>query len=135
MSNVLLWCILLLASYYDIRYQRIPDWLTLSAITLGIILTHNWLGAIVGAGCIIIVGSLGLAILKQETMGGADVKLMAAVGAFLGTKVALLSFFLAPCFALLYGALTKKARQREIPYVPVISLAAWVSYLWVSIGF
>jgi len=134
MTYIILIAVLITASCFDIRRHRIPDWLTLPAIGVGIYLTHNWLGALTGAGCITIMGCLGLVILKQETMGGGDVKLMAVVGAFLGWRMALLSFFIAPLFALLYGGLRTK-RQKEIPYAPAISLAAGVSYIWAGIGF
>ena len=44
------------------------------------------------------MGVIGDFVFKKETMGGGDVKLMGMVGAFMGWKLALLTFFLAPFF-------------------------------------
>lgn len=77
------------AAVIDLRTRRIPNWLTLSAILLGLILQgitsglHGLilalLGLLVGAGLFFIPFALG-------GMGPGDVKLMAAVGVFLGPK-------------------------------------------------
>ena len=64
-------------------------------------------------------------------MGGGDVKLLAMIGAFLGWKIALLTFFLAPFFGAIIGIanlIIKK--QHSIPYGPFLSLAAFVSMFW-----
>jgi len=134
MIALILATVLIAASWYDMLNYHIPDWLTFPAIAAGLVLTQNWLGALTGALCMICVGCLGLAILKQETIGGGDVRLMAVVGSFLGCKIVLLSFFIAPLFALLYGRMYAR-KKKELPYAPAISLAAGVSYLWASFIF
>jgi prepilin peptidase CpaA len=84
--------IVAIAAVIDFRTRRIPNWLTLSAVLLGLVfqgVTHGLpgllaalLGVLVGAGLFFIPFALG-------GMGPGDVKLMAAVGAFLGPKGAL----------------------------------------------
>lgn len=85
----------------DLRSQRIPNWLTVPAALLGLVLntllpalTHGWgvglklgLGSAV-VGCLLLLlvfGFLGLI----NFVGGGDVKLMAAVGALLRWPTAL----------------------------------------------
>jgi leader peptidase (prepilin peptidase)/N-methyltransferase len=81
------------------------------------------------AGCgvvwgVRIFGTLGF---NKEAMGLGDVHLMGAAGAVIGAKWAVLAFFLAPFFGILwalYQAIFKKMRQ--IPYGPFLSLAVFV---------
>ena len=67
-------------------------------------------------------------------MGGGDVKLLAMIGAFLGWKIAVLTFFVAPFFGIIIGVsnlLIKK--QHTIPYGPFLSLAAVVNLFWADL--
>ena len=59
----------------------------------------------------------------RESMGGGDIKLMAMAGAFLGWRLAALTFFLAPMLALGPGlAMVLFRRSHVIPYGPFLSL-------------
>jgi leader peptidase (prepilin peptidase)/N-methyltransferase len=64
-------------------------------------------------------------------MGFGDVKLMGVIGGFLGWKLAVATFFLAPFFGLLFGMyrLILK-RGNVIPYGPFLSLAAFICLLF-----
>lgn len=69
-------------------------------------------------------------VLRMDTMGGGDVKLMAMVGAFMGWKLALLSFFLAPFFGAVYGIIEKiRTKESVIAYGPFLILGALVSLI------
>ena len=64
-------------------------------------------------------------------MGGGDVKLMAAIGAFLGWKLVIMTFFIAPVFGSMVGLFLKMKEGREIiPYGPYLSLGALISIFW-----
>ncbi len=68
---------------------------------------------------------------EKESLGLGDVDFMGVVGAFLGTKFVILTFFIAPFFALFYAvfALIFK-RSHVLPYLPYLSLASFFSFLW-----
>lgn len=83
------------------------------------------LGAVVGGGLVYLFAVVGSLMFGREALGLGDVKLMAMVGAFLGWKVAVFSFFLAPFFGLVYGIpLLLMKGQHLMPFGPFLSSAA-----------
>jgi prepilin peptidase CpaA len=87
--------ILLTAALYDVRFRRIPNWLTYPGIIIGIIchtamkgmegLAFSLEGLGVGFGIMVIIYLMG-------GTGAGDVKLMAAIGGFLGPKGTFVAF-------------------------------------------
>jgi len=139
---------LIVVTFIDLEFQIIPDRISIVGIFLGIILSiafptlqasFNWrnallnsvAGVLVGGGLIYLAGFLGQLAFKKESMGGGDVKLMAMLGAFLGWKLAVLIFFLAPFFGAPIGIYVKFIKKQDIiPYGPFISLASFITMLW-----
>lgn len=78
--------LLALAAIWDVLYRRIPNWLTLSGCVMGLALRAPAGLEAVGSGAVGLVAAFGFGalLLALGAMGGGDVKLMAAVGAFLG---------------------------------------------------
>jgi len=94
-------------------------------------LTASLIGFIIGGGAIYAMGLLGDIIFRKESMGGGDVKLMAMIGAFLGWKLSLLSFFIAPFFGGVIGVIEKiRTKDNTIAYGPFLVLGALVSLFW-----
>lgn len=125
-----------LAGVIDWRTGRIPNWLTLPALALGLgarALHAGWDG-LGGAAIGLIVASAVPWLLYRSTkgagIGGGDVKLFAALGALLGGGTALelefLAFGLLAVFALvrlaflgrLLAVLGNVARLMAGPFVP-----------------
>jgi len=139
---------LIVVTFIDLEFQIIPDRVSIGGLVLGIILSaaipqlHNgvtWkhglinsiLGALVGGGLIYLTGFLGQIAFKKESMGGGDVKLMAMLGTFLGWKMAILVFFLAPFFGTPAGLYIKFVKKCDIiPYGPYIAIASFVAMIW-----
>jgi prepilin peptidase CpaA len=95
--QVILLLIVCLAAIYDLRYRRIPNWLVLTGLLLGLgvnAFLFEWAGlqgSLLGIGIAFLV-YFPLYLLRG--MGAGDVKLMAAVGAIVGWKAWIVIFFL-----------------------------------------
>jgi prepilin peptidase CpaA len=88
LASILVVAIVLLASYSDLRWRKIPNCLTLPAIALGLFLSYlgnSWNGLI--SACFGLFVGIGLLMLPYLLggMGAGDVKLMGALGAMLGS--------------------------------------------------
>jgi len=68
---------------------------------------------------------------EPTVLGGGDIYLMALIGAFLGFKLTLFSFFLAPFLGAIAGIINLlKKKTHLIPYGPFLSLGAIMSVFW-----
>jgi leader peptidase (prepilin peptidase)/N-methyltransferase len=139
---------LIVASFIDLEYQIIPDEISIGAVVIGLLVSiifpkfHGFLsiqssfifsclGLLVGGLSLYITGLIGDFIFKKESMGGGDIKLLAGIGAFLGWKLALLIFFIAPLFGAVMGLIVKlKKKISIIPYGPFISLSTFLAVFW-----
>ncbi|MFA5087983.1 MAG: prepilin peptidase [Candidatus Omnitrophota bacterium] len=146
-------CGLIISTFVDFEHRIIPDEISLGGMAAGLVfsfilpslhfveplvnqgfLTHlsslgrSLLGVLVGGGSIYLLGLMGDFIFKKESMGGGDVKLMAMVGAFVGWKLVLLSFFIAPFFGAVYGIIEKiRTKESTIAYGPFLALGTLIS--------
>jgi prepilin peptidase CpaA len=88
--EILLLLVVLGAAVFDVRYRRIPNWLSLSGVLVGLglntFLYQGWpglrlslMGLAMGFGVYFLLYAL-------RAMGAGDVKLMAAVGALVGWR-------------------------------------------------
>jgi prepilin peptidase CpaA len=89
--QVALLAVVLAAAVFDVRYRRIPNWLTVSGVLIGIAL-NAFLAQSLQARGMFRSSLIGLAagfgvyfvLYALRAMGAGDVKLMAAVGAIVG---------------------------------------------------
>jgi prepilin peptidase CpaA len=92
--QVLLAAVALTAAVYDARFRRIPNWLTLSGVAVGVALNSflNLRGVVWYAGFTWLTALAGMALAFAiyfplylvRGMGAGDVKLMASIGALTG---------------------------------------------------
>ncbi|MFA5092578.1 MAG: prepilin peptidase [Candidatus Omnitrophota bacterium] len=159
LAMVMLWG-LIIATFIDISHRIIPDEVSVGGMILGFIMVSitgftlkpfgfsflpmkfSFLGIIVGGGIIYLTGVIFdlvyFKLLKKpaiggetESMGGGDVKLLAMIGAFMGWKMAILTFFLAPFLGIVVGVVNLVYKKdHTIPYGPFLSIAALVSLFW-----
>lgn len=149
---------LIVASFIDIEHRIIPDEISIGGMIVGVSIAilrsffgremnllplYYSLGGLLCGGIVIyLTGIIGdtiiFKILKKgsiegetESMGGGDIKLLAMIGAFLGFKKTLLTFFIAPFFGAIIGVyLLFRKKSHLIPYGPFLSLAAFISLMW-----
>ncbi len=133
---------LIIATFVDFEIQEIPDEISIGGLAIGLILAvafpsilneatrlngflNSFFGALAGGGMIYAMGMAGEFAFKKEAIGGGDVKLLAMIGAFVGWKFVILTFFMAPLFGSVVGIALKIRYGKEvIPYGPYLSLAA-----------
>ena len=138
LSAAVLLAALITVSLIDLRYQIIPDAITLPGIPAGVLaslLSHRvpWpesvAGVLLGAGLFVAV-----IVLSRGGMGGGDLKLGAMLGAFLGWKALVVALFVAVIlggsFALAVLASGRLARKDAIPFGPFLALGGAVALFW-----
>jgi leader peptidase (prepilin peptidase)/N-methyltransferase len=87
-------------------------------------------GLVVGGGMIWLTALGGRLVFRREAMGFGDVLLMGLIGSVLGPEAAVLTYFLAPFFGLIYGVWNLALhKDHELPYGPFLSMAAVVVML------
>jgi prepilin peptidase CpaA len=153
--------VLVVATFTDVRSRRIPNWLVLPFLALGILVSgwlHGWHGAlssVEGAGLgLLLYGFL----FWMGGMGAGDVKLCAAIGAWIGPSQLFISLIftglvggaMALTWALWGGFLKElflhtgdlvfrsKERgevtlsnpmRRKMPYAPAIAVGTLISFI------
>jgi len=140
--------LLLILTALDLKYQWLPDVLTLPGIALGLalalVLPHlTFLQAFLGAlgGWVIFQGLRGLyGLLTRQRhgdlpqgLGGGDVKLLALIGAFLGLKslpmVLSISALLGGMVGLVMLLKGGRGRPAAFPFGPCLAGAALITLL------
>lgn len=124
----------------DFKHYIIPDSLTLPFIAAGIATSflpgsptplQSLFGILAGGGSLYAIGWLGGVIMKKEAMGGGDIKLMAAAGAFFGPQCALLAIIFGATLGALYGitimAAKKLSTTHQIPFGPFLGAGIWIA--------
>lgn len=135
------------ASATDLRDRTVPNWLTYSAVLLGLV-WHSVTAGLRGVGFSLAGAAVGFAALLMffllGGMGGGDVKLLAAFGALIGPGLT----FQALVWIAIFGGLgaagsvfwhawrsrkrqAGKARGDFIPYAPAIVGGVWLT-LWAN---
>jgi leader peptidase (prepilin peptidase)/N-methyltransferase len=142
---------LVLGTFVDFEHLIIPDRVTLGGIAAGTALSallpglHGetsrlaglmWslTGAALGWGLLWLVAIAGRVAFRREAMGFGDVKLLGAIGAFLGWRAVLFSIVASSLAGSLVGlalvAGGRKHMRSRIPYGPFLALAAVTWILW-----
>jgi len=113
--DIVLLAVLLVAAVYDVRFRRIPNWITVTGVALGIALNAFLFGT---QGLWFSLRGLGLAfgvyivLYVIRAMGAGDVKLMAAVGAMVGWHDWFAIFFITAILGGVMGGILIVSRGR-----------------------
>jgi len=128
---------LIVISFIDLKWQIIPDIISIPGIFCGLIASlilpdlsfkDALYGALLGGGMLFLVAYGYYFIKKREGMGGGDIKLLAMIGAFLGWKaipfVILIASLTGSLIGILWIFLQKKDKYFPIPFGPFLALGA-----------
>jgi len=131
--------ILITITFIDLKHFIIPDAITLPSLFLGFLLSFfgfsiTWgdslLGIFLGGGILYGMGTLYYIFTQKEGMGGGDIKLMAMLGAFLGSKavffIILASSILGSVGGLVMLLMTRQSKDTPIPFGPYIALSSLI---------
>jgi prepilin peptidase CpaA len=131
--KVVLVSTVIVAGIFDLRYRRIPNWLNLAGVCLGLALNlilfaaHGLLLGLLGAGCALLVY---VPLYLVRGMGAGDVKLMTAVGAIVGPwnwlGIFLATALLGGVVSLIYVLFRRRLRQTLANLALVVSELARV---------
>lgn len=134
--------------FIDIDERMIPDRFSIGLLIFGFVFSFfdpgmTWhgsaIGIVVGGGLFFIVAEGYHLMTGREGMGGGDIKLIAAIGAFMGWYPVLMVIFISSMLGSIYGIFAmivlKKGRLTEIPFGPFISIAALLYFLLSEGGF
>lgn len=146
MQSYALWptcAVLAVATFTDLRSRRIPNWLVFPFMAAGFLVSawidgrHGFMQSLEGFG----LGALIYGILHWfGGMGMGDVKLVAAIGAWVGPHQLILSIVLTAMaggiMALgwaMWGGFLKEIsltnpQKRKIPYAPAIAIGTLISF-------
>jgi len=143
---------LILGTFVDFDHLIIPDRVTIGGMFSGVLFSlivpslhavdqwwvaaiYSLIGLVAGFGILLLVAKLGKVVFKQDAMGFGDVKLLGAVGAYMGYQavffVILVSSFTGAAVGLTLVLVKSKGWQSRIPYGPYLALGA---VLWILCG-
>jgi len=133
---------LVVISVIDMRWQIIPNIISLPGIAVGFLFAvmsghitwlDSLLGILFGSGIFYVAAGLYRFLRNREGMGGGDIKLLAMLGAFLGWQslpfIILASSLAGSIIGLTAIALGKRTAAARIPFGPYLAVAA-VIYLF-----
>lgn len=132
-------CALIVLFAIDLEHQLLPDVITLPGIVLGLLVSTVFppgiksalIGMLLGGGVLFVIGEVWSRLRKVDAMGGGDVKMLAMVGAFLGTPGTVLTFVLASYLGGLAGIALILSRRgglmSKLPFGTFIAVAALVA--------
>lgn len=140
-SSTVLICCLFILSLIDLDIQIIPNrFLIIPALVR--IAQHLYEGGFYGlfigvlpglifGGVLLLLSLLMDKVLKKESMGGGDIKLMAMLGLYFPIAQCLLLLVFACFFGVLIAVILKKAKpDTAFPFGPALSLSAWITLLF-----
>ena len=139
--------ILIVVAGIDFKHSIIPDIISIPLLLTGLALSpfnlsvgqtvlyriaNSISGIVAGSAILIFISYLGKICFKKEAMGEGDIKLLAAIGAFLGWKKIFLVLLLGSMagtlysFVLIYLLKTKKWGD-YLPFGPFLAFGAFLS--------
>lgn len=133
---LILGALLLAASLVDYDTMELPDGLVAAAAVCALLRLiedpgawKNMLWGLAVPAALLVLVLVMDKVLGRESMGGGDIKLIAALSLHFGPAQTLLLLILACFIGLIAAAMAKKGKLKPFPFGPSISFAAWLTAL------
>ena len=133
-SQIIFASFAIIIAFIDLKNQIIPDVLSIPLLFIGLIfgflqnningLFESFIGGATGFLLFLIVSEFYSKVRKKEALGGGDIKIMAAIGAFSGWMGVLAITFLASVFALIILVMVKHDPEKHFPFGPFLVSAS-----------
>ncbi|MFW6386459.1 MAG: prepilin peptidase [Bacillota bacterium] len=130
--------VMISTTFTDLEKMMVPNKITYPAVILGfflaiftakITIVNSLLGILVPGGVLLLLHAV-----YPQGLGMGDVKLVAALGAFLGWKVVLLGIFLGSLFGLVAALVLLYLgvidRRTRIPFAPLINGGCFLAFIF-----
>ncbi len=120
--------ILIMGAYFDFQSRIIPDWINVLILLAGLINIQPLESL---AGFVLCpLPLLIMALIVNDSIGGGDIKIVAALGFANGIEntvvVLIMSLIFAILFTLLYYQMKRERSSLYFPFVPYVYLS-WIS--------
>jgi len=132
---VVMTAILIIISFIDLRHRIIPNFMVVIALIIGIVFSFMVRASFIDTifGMVSGGGILFLLALFPNAMGGGDIKLMFAIGSFLGLNrtvwALLLAFIMSSIISIGLILFRIKGTKDYIPFGPFLALGSFISLL------
>lgn len=118
------------AAMIDLRTRTIPDYIPLLIILIGLI-DMKLVSAVLGL-ILVPLPYFIMALLKENSIGGGDIKLMGACGFYLGLQAgyvaSILGLLLAIIIHFAYSIIGNKKVTKNIPLAPYLGSGCIIAY-------
>ncbi|MFO7767855.1 MAG: A24 family peptidase [bacterium] len=126
---------LVIGTGIDLEHRLLPDAVTLPLLAIGLASSlpagglsplRSVTGMLAGGGGMYLVAEVGDRVYRQPTMGGGDIKLAAALGAWLGWRLLIVALFAAFLLGAVIGTVYMVAggREKTVPFGPFLAAGA-----------
>lgn len=119
---------LIYAGYYDYKTRIILDRVHVIIIASALLANFDLLQSIVGFFLLPIPFIIAV-LFKEDSVGGGDIKLTAAIGFFLGLMKGTMVLIIGQSLAILITVIFKKNRKNTIPMAPYLAIGCFISLL------
>lgn len=138
LKAIILNCILIIVSFVDLKHNIIPNYIVIITLIAGILfifigdisLISALLGMLSGGGLLFLLAMI------PNALGGGDIKLMFALGAFLGVgntiRAIFLAFILAAIISMFLILFKIKGRKDYIPFGPFLALGSFIAFYFLK---
>lgn len=127
---IVLFFLLFVMSLVDLDTLILPDGLMIAAAVAALLRLPDWKSILIGAVAItvplIIIVLIMDKVLKKESFGGGDIKLIAVLGMHFGAAQTLLLLIIACIVGLTFALISKTGKGKAFPFGPMLSIAAFI---------